>query len=183
MRRIWSAVTCDRFRRPRLVAATFGKHKPRGDKSPHTKALTSQRTPHATRPLPRPLSQWERGENLSRSKQQPKPRRHGVKEIDVIGGALPAAHCSLTAFCLCLCRLRLFPARLVGPAASACAPVLPALVADALDCRLVLPALAVDLCAGLSPEEAPERALSFPEHAYFFFAAAQPDASDAELPY
>src|SRR6266404_9070613 len=93
MRRIWSAVTCYRFRRPRLVAATFGKHKPRGDKSPHTKALTSQRTPHATRPLPRPLSQWERGENLSRSKQQPKPRRHGVKEIDVIGGGV--AHCPL----------------------------------------------------------------------------------------
>src|SRR6266404_5009888 len=90
--------------------------------------------------------------------------------------SLPTAHCSLTALCL-------FPCRLVGPAASACAPVLPALVADALDCRLVLPALAVDLCAGLSPEEAPERALSFPEHAYFFFAAAQPDASDAELPY
>src|SRR6266849_2344278 len=96
---------------------------------------------------------------------------------------LLTAHCSLTAFCLCLCRLRLFPARPAGPELSACAPVLPRPVADAWDCRLVLPALAVDLCAGLSPEEATERELSFPEREYFFFVAAQPDASDAELPY
>ena len=37
-------------------------------------------------------------------------------------------NCSLTAFCLCLFRSRLFPARLAGLAVSACLLVLPRLV-------------------------------------------------------
>ncbi|SRR6266404_1356346 len=45
-RPVWSAVTCYRFHKPRLVAAVSdGNRQPRGDKSPLNKALTSQRTP------------------------------------------------------------------------------------------------------------------------------------------
>jgi hypothetical protein len=90
----------------------------------------------------------------------------------------------LTAF-LCLCFLPLpFPAGLESarlPATSACVPVLTPLLTAALPgCLLVLPAVAVGLCAGLSFELPFEWA---PEHGSLSSVAAQADALAVELSY
>ena len=53
---MWSAATCRRFPRPRLVAAI--NKSDRGDESPVTKALTSQRTPNKALPVLAPLMLW-----------------------------------------------------------------------------------------------------------------------------
>src|SRR6266705_4517276 len=90
--------------------------------------------------------------------------------------------------CLCLCR-RQDPGRLAELVVSACVPVLARLETAASPQQaspawlLVLPALAVELCAGLFADRVPERESPSPDHAPLLSAAVQADASGAARPY
>src|SRR6266446_11010246 len=77
---------------------------------------------------------------------------------------------SPTVSCLCLCR-RQDPGRPAEVVVSVCVPVFAHLETAASPqqaspaCLLVLPALAVELCAGLFADRVPERESPSPEHA------------------